>query len=598
MSHRRSHQTLEELARYYGWDEELTRLLERLPRIVTEQYLEQAWSYDEDGWRHILPTLSASTPVLCLEARFGNTAAAFARTGAPVTVIHPCPITTQIIRRRLAALKLDHVDVIQIDPQAAELPFPNGRYGAFIRHDVAGTLPAGGASNLAAFSPALVSEVFRILKPDGFAYFGAENPFSYTRWRKPVRQSSGAASTETRLMPVGRAKALVRQAGFRNVSLYPYLVEIGRVTEVIAPSGYQSTKNPFTASERFKRIILGRHTARFLTPAHGFVCAKNSTAPSSLDGIIQNLTSQGILSSDSSGFRRYLALPGKTIIALGQTKDDESNLIVVIPKVQRVLEWRRKEIGIVNELRALSPFLASRLPRLYTECSSDGETYFAISEISGMVIDRRVPHLALLTRNAVDFLIRFNQITAREIAIDEGIYRDLFGCLTKQVMATYPDTGELIESIEAHLRRFLLGKRITAVWFHGDYKLENLIFDKKTYDINGIIDWEHSRRNGLPWLDLLYLLTYNRIMTEDRDFFDVYRGTIQAEDFTKQEKSIIDVYANALPVSGDMRQVMTCLFFLHHIGFRYIYIMRRKDDRRNIFTALEEIERRLARLAG
>lgn len=89
-------QTLEELAKIYGWDDKLIQLMHALPRAVADRYIEQAWSYDKDGWRHMLPTLAASARVLCLDARFGNTAAAFAEAGASVTVIHPCPVTVRI----------------------------------------------------------------------------------------------------------------------------------------------------------------------------------------------------------------------------------------------------------------------------------------------------------------------------------------------------------------------------------------------------------------------------------------------------------------------------------------------------------------------
>ena len=352
-------------------------------------------------------------------------------------------------------------------------------------------------------------------------------------------------------------------------------------------------------NEQFKQIVLGKTGARHLAPAYGLVCVKDRELDHPLQEFMQDLTSRKILSGpreDDPGFRRYLVLPGKTIVTLGKAADGEENVIIVIPKVARVLAWRRKEIGIVNELRALSPFLAARLPRLYTECSIDDETYFAISEIPGMTVDSRMRHLERLTRNAVDFLIRFNQITAREIIVDDVVFENLFGAIVRQVIATYPETGPVLERIETRLRRVVHGRSMVTVWLHGDYKMENIIFDKKTLGINGIIDWEHSRRDNLPWLDLMYLVAYNRIASDGLDFFEAYRAVISPENLTDHEKSVIAAYASAFPVTPDMKTVLSCLFFLHHIGFRYIYIMSREGDRRNIFSALDDIEKRLARL--
>ena len=597
-------QTLEELAKFYGWDDELIRLLGILPRAVADQYIEQAWSYDKDGWRHLLPPLPASASVLCLDTRFGNTAAAFAETGLSVTVIHPCPVTVHIIRHRLTSINLPNVEVIHLPSESAKLPFPDDHFDAFIHHDVVATLlanPAMASSPYALLSSPLFDEVFRVLKSGGFAHFGTKNPCGYTHLLKRLRCPLSSLSGTSRLASVRRLKRLARRAGFQTLRVYPYLVENGRVAEVIAPSGYQSTKNSLAASEQFKQIILGRSGARYLAPAYGLVCAKDCALAPPLQSFIEDLSSRDILSrvsEEDSGFRRYLSLPGKAIVTLGKAADGEENVIIVIPKVSRVLTWRRKEISIVNEVRALSPFLAARLPRLYTECSAGGETCFAISEIPGMTVDRHIRHLERLTHNAADFLIRFNQITAHETIIDDTVFENLFATIVRQVITTYPDTRQSMERIETHLRRIVHGKSIATVWLHGDYKLENLIFDKKTLEINGIIDWEHSRRNNLPWLDLMYLLAYNRIVSEDRDFFDVYRDVILPENHTDHEKSVIAAYARALPVTPDMKTVLTCLFFMHHIGFRYIYIMRREGDRRNIFTTLDDIEKRLARLGA
>lgn len=600
---RHSSQTMEDLARYYGWDDELIRLLETLPRAVTDRYIEQAWSYDKDGWRHVLPPLPASASVLCLDARFGNTAAAFAEAGASVTVIHPCPVTVRIIRHRLASINLPNVEVIHLPAESAKLPFPDGRFDAFIHHDVVATLlvnPTTASSHFALLTSTLFDEVFRILKPGGFAHLGAKNPYGYTHLLKRLQHPLAGFSGAPPLATIRRLKQLARRTGFRNLRVHPFLVENDRVVEVIAPSGYRSTKNSLAASERFKQIILGKTGARYLAPAYGLVCAKDHALAPPLQNFIVDLTSRKILSGThegGSGFRRYLSLPGKAVITLGKAADGGGNIVIVVPKVPRVLSWRRKEIGIVNEVRALSPFLASRLPRLYTECSIGGETYFAISEIPGMTVDRRLRHLERLTHNAVDFLIRFNRITARDSVMDDTIFENLFGTIVRQVVVTYPDTRQIMERIEALLRRIVHGKSIATVWLHGDYKLENLIFDKKTLDINGIIDWEHSRRNSLPWLDLMYLLAYNRIMTEERDFFEVYRDVILPENHTDHEKSAIATYAGAMPVTPDMKTVLACLFFMHHIGFRYIYIMSREGDRRNILTTLDDIEKRLVRLA-
>src|SRR5205085_2711913 len=65
----------------------------------------------------------------------------------------------------------------------------------------------------------------------------------------------------------------------------------------------------------------------------------------------------------------------------------------------------------------------------------------------------------------------------------------------------------------------LAGMELPVVWLHGDFKVENLVVDARTSRLSGVIDWEHSEPEGLPFLDLWYLLFYNRAIRGGVHFF-------------------------------------------------------------------------------
>lgn len=592
-------QTLEALARYYGWDEMLCKLLFSLPRWLIDQYIFEANTYDKDGWRYILPALPSSASILCLDTRFGNATATFVETGASVTVIHYCPVTLRIIQYRLATMHFPNVKIIQVTPKSGQLPFPDEGFDAFIYHDIRGDLSTDFVANFGfAMTAAFLAEIHRIVKLGGFAYFGVKNRFGFDMMKKKLFsnkvRSNKPAPHGVSIRSIAR---LIERTGFGKPQIYPYIVERGRVSEIIPNIGYRSVKNSFTISEKFKQVILGKIGVKFFASAYGLVCAKSYLHRNQIQGFVQNLVAQKIMAKPPEiwpYFQRYLSQRGKVFITLSNSYDNDKNIIIVIPLRPNVLIWRRKEITIVNELRMLSPYLASKLPSLYCESSWNGETYFALSKMSGITVDCRVPHLERLTCHAVEFLIQFNQITAREAVIDENIYSDLVGSMIKQVTDTYPMVEEIMGHIERLLHAVCLGKSLSIVWFHGDYKLENLLINKDTLEINGIIDWEQSRRQGLPWLDFLYLLAYNRIITEDRDFLDVYHKVILSQNFTNSERRLVEVYALAMPVAPDLKQVLICLFFIHHIGYRYKYNMGIEKYRHKILHRLEEIKKCLA----
>lgn len=601
MAYSNADRSLEELARYYSWDAALSELLRPLPRRLIERFVAESFYYDRDGWQYILPKLPPSGRVLCLDARFGYTAAVLAESDADVTVIHPSAGIVDLIRYRLAAREIRDVQVICVPETVSQLPFEAGSFDAFICHDVAGTLSATGNAGPLGYPVAiLAAELQRVLKPGGFAYFGLKNRYSYRQVRDLMRQP-WSADRQPDSVQARRFAQVLLQAGFRRQQGYSFMVEKGLVNEVLPSAGYRSAKNSLLASEKLKEILLGETGSRHFAPAFGLVCARDTLPPSRVQELAKHLEAQQVLRKppgDPAGFFRYLPIPGKIFVTFDGAADGNENIIAVIPQFTNIASWRRNEIGIVNEVRALSPFLASRVPRLYFEGSWGGETYFAMSEICGFTVDRYVRQLQRLTRNAADFLIRFNQITAREHVIDEDRYDSLIGGLVADTAKAYPEVRELLGKIERRLRKNVLGKSLRLVWFHGDYKLENLIIDRASLDIAGIIDWEQSRREFFPWLDMFFLLIYNRVMVEDRNFFSIYHEVVLAGNFTQPEAFLLETYAAAVPVSQEWKEVLMSVLFIHHICCRYKYNMTVEGDRNGITCGLEEIDRRLARLTS
>jgi SAM-dependent methyltransferase len=589
-----------DLAKRYGWEAELIHLLLALPENVIDRFVTESHSYDMDGWRYILPELSTASCVLCLDARFGTTSAALAETGANVTALHTDPAYIKIMQYRIEELNATHIDIQCIEKDFAALPFPDASFDAFVFHDVASTWIHDDQTpqSTIRYLKKLFKEASRVLRPDGFAYFGLGNNFGFTTLLHKLSRAPVNGVARQKTISASHAKLLIRNAGFRDMRAYPFLIEANHVHEIIPVSGYRSTKNSFSFNERLKRMILGRRGARYFAPAYGFVCTRNRLPHSTIQNIATDLSTRKILAGNPgelSGFSRYLVLQAKTVVSLGPSMAGRGNLIAIIPRSQKIIDWRRREIPIVSELRARSPFLSAKLPQTYLESSYKKETFFILSEIPGITIDRKVPHLHALTRNATDFLIHFNLETQMETVITPDIYDRMFGDLFMRVGQNYPETREIVSRIEAKSRTLVAGRSLPVVWMHGDYKLENLMFNSSNLEIEGIIDWEHSRKEGLPWLDLMYLIVYNRIMTGTKDFFSVYRETVMEMEFDGFELTLVSAYLEAIPLTPDIMPLLAYLFFIHHIGCRYRYNMDMEHDRYHILTTLGDIETRLDR---
>jgi SAM-dependent methyltransferase len=588
-----SRRQIEELSLLYGWDEVLTALASSLDRTELAHFISSLASTDQDGWTFLLPNLPADAAVLCFDARFGTTAIAISEWAGEVTVVHPCKTTVDIIEYRLRQSGITNVRVLHASPESDSLPFDDAQFDAVIHHDVTGFLPRNPPSANWAFataSPHATVEVGRVLRDGGFLYYGVRNPLGYSAWKNLLRgrwrDFFTPPATGYRLQSIRRA---LSRSGFKSINTHPYLLTQEHVCEVLPEDGYKSSKNSLLFRETLKELLLGRFGARILAPAYGFIASKGTRPLTVIDKLAGVLIENRLLAANARSqvnFLRYIVLPGKAFITLGQRLRSPGNIVAVLPRYPRFIDGRRKELTIVDDLKSAAPQVGRLLPAEYKELSLSGRPIFAMSEIQGITVDRAMPAVTALTRNALDFLVGFHKSTSRSICVDENSYARLFGVIIDQARAGYPGLSPNIDRLDGLIRKAVLGETIITCWLHGDFKLENLIFDSSSLSITGVIDWEHSRKEGLPWLDFLYLIAYNRITKDEADFFSVFQNNLLNQRLTGFESSLLRTYTDAIPIKPSLRPTLLAMFFLHHIAFRYKYNMSKATDRNKLLTSL------------
>ena len=76
---------------------------------------------------------------------------------------------------------------------------------------------------------------------------------------------------------------------------------------------------------------------------------------------------------------------------------------------------------------------------------------------------------------------------------------------------------------------------------------------------------------GLPLIDLMYLLVYNRMIRDHLKFEVVFRDVADGTSWSKGEKRLLDEYAAAIGLDEDLRRVLQVLFVVHAAGARFQY---------------------------
>jgi hypothetical protein len=334
------------------------------------------------------------------------------------------------------------------------------------------------------------------------------------------------------------------------------------IAEILPPGGYRSCRNSWRPVEKLKAWIYGP-AAPWLAPGHAFLASRKPLPPGWLDGL-GNGAGEG-------RFSQFIVNPAKSFFQPAGQPLEEIPLLYVLPGDERTVARRRTEFATITRLKSAGLGMVSYLPRISEERMFRGSPVFAMEAIDGVTVDLPVPRMDELFEAAFAVLLSFNRETAHPLHIDAPLFEKMTGLAARVAIERYPVASTELQTLLATVKDCVLGTSCTVVWMHGDYKLENLIFNREDRSVHAVIDWELAGDACLPWLDLLYLLAYREI-TLDRatDILEVMEQVLDGRCALFDVK-LLDAYRAVFPLSARDHDLAWAVFFLHHIGARFSY---------------------------
>lgn len=529
---------------------------------------------DYIGWRFIIEPKKMGR-LLCLDTDFGSTALVFSKMCHQLSIIHFDPNSLRVIKQRLDGESISNVDYSQILLDNISFPFPDEYFDGFILNNLNQIYNFQVTSSVPnAFSSlqTLFTEVYRILKKDSFSYINLRNKYGYTNLARIFlkKEISNKHKYFNKLFSSRMCKQAIKNAGFDQTTVYRLLTDNDTVNEIILESNYKSTKNSSLFKEKVKQHLLSDPWGTFFAPSLGILCFKGKRLPNYLDELVDDLTRKNILIGQNKfAVKRYYILPGKVILSVGYTSKLYGEKIVVLPLNLTTLERRRHEARILEALHHKNLHISSLIPKFYLEGNLYRQVYLVQEEMPGVSIDAPVPLLNEITWRAVQVLIDFHVDTANETTLGDDLFYKLFSKPLHRIIDKLgPCATTLINSIENILREQLWEKRIKTVWLHGDFKIENVLINSKSLEVCGIIDWDLSQEEGFPLLDLLYLITYNRVIREKKAVEDIFLDTIIQKNFSEFEKHIFEAYIHLVGLEPNFIDILITMFWVYHIAYR------------------------------
>jgi hypothetical protein len=244
----------------------------------------------------------------------------------------------------------------------------------------------------------------------------------------------------------------------------------------------------------------------------------------------------------------------------------------------RILSDKLSNVRCRMQKRVLSKLetsrIAARVPRNLAAGACNGFVYFAESRCSGFSTDRPIRQMDRLVSEAAFFITDFHLATGREILFGEAHYKRLIHRDINR-LSVYLDHEYRVKlaAIGLDLKHRFLSREFKLVWSHGDYKIENILFNERDLKITGVIDWDLSRIEGFPLVDVFYLLLYKASLFTGKMVFDIYRERYLMLNFDESEKNIIYAYLDALRIPKDHISPLLIIFWINCVTQRYCQML-------------------------
>lgn len=356
----------------------------------------------------------------------------------------------------------------------------------------------------------LVGTAKLALNASGSLVMVAANPFSLESTLTKIR---GKSKSVKGLSSRGYIKAL-KYAGFNKIHTFLVFPTLRSPDEYI-DIGFGEVELPSYVSFVHKAFRwLGVY--KYLHTDYLYIASADSVSKFDTFVAHTNKNMSGyVIPSQQLRLQRFdLRNRGALILMLSDSKKKHRFVIrvAVSDTVNAVIARNKSFTDKIHSLAASAPAIVSLVPKTVMTFEYRNCPVYVEMRMPGILVWKQSRNCKVektAYKESFEFIYNFNSSTKQEMTVETKIFHDIIGNDLKRfrpAFREFSDIDTVILSIESQLARYFIGRKIFLVWGHGDYGYGNILCERATGHLRGVIDWDTHVQTELPAVDFCNLL--------------------------------------------------------------------------------------------
>ena len=450
-----------------------------------------------------------SAVIIDISGDAGNTAQQLVRTTKQSTIfsIETDPNNFKLSKIRKKSFYKDAPVTLILTDNGPILPFDDCSVDAIFSHNIEQFIRfPKNRSKASTIKQKLLSEMARVLKPNGQALLVENNLLSYEGFTNKKFTGSLKCSNVK----------LLKNAGFTDITTSNIVDTAGQLSNIIPSEGelFNILKEGKSVKERIKNNSA-------LSPSFSYIATKTKKPNKCLIHQIHEEIQRNVSPSSQTPLKfSNIRVNGKyKAIAYAETKD--GSFVVKIPHTDSGLQGENCNSVMLVKLSSHDNF-TFYIPKSICNGKANEAFYFVESKCPGS------PLLRVLAKNnrdkyAQEVFKTWEELLncpqeGRLLTIDKLLIDKLIA-KPKKILTSVVTEHKNIDLLCEYLSDQLLGTIVYFGLHHGDFSVANTFVGNGK--VSGLIDWEYGSFSHPSILDLLNIYaSMERAVTSNQDLYD------------------------------------------------------------------------------